>query len=105
LQLKGAPDEVELAFRGVDVNDSGTISEDEFRTAIKGERMEELSNRIILADDLQSSQMSTAERTERNAELRKRIANMKKEMGGKMQNMMSKMMGVVWIGSNGTSYR
>ena len=69
----------------------GTLADLEILNSLLDETATWLST---LKDDLQSSQMYTAERTERNAELRKRMANMKKEMGGKMQNMMSKMMGV-----------
>ena len=41
--LKGSEREIAGAFEGVDTNNSGLVDLDEFKNAIKGERMAELS--------------------------------------------------------------
>merc|ERR1712062_103583 len=43
LGLKGSEDEINDAFKSVDTNNSGLVDIDEFKTAIKGERMMELN--------------------------------------------------------------
>ena len=48
LELKGDPEEVKETFAGVDANGSGYISSDEFLKGMKGARMEELSNRVLI---------------------------------------------------------
>jgi Ca2+-binding EF-hand superfamily protein len=48
LGLKGSEGEINDAYKGVDTNNSGLIDIDEFKTAIKGERMAELSLMSVL---------------------------------------------------------
>eukprot|EP00492_Amphilonche_elongata_P001168 TRINITY_DN1704_c0_g1_i1.p1 TRINITY_DN1704_c0_g1~~TRINITY_DN1704_c0_g1_i1.p1 ORF type:complete len:192 (-),score=57.63 TRINITY_DN1704_c0_g1_i1:126-701(-) len=51
LGLKGSDDEIAEAFHSVDKNESGTIDANEFKTAIKSERMVELNLRGVLEKD------------------------------------------------------
>merc|ERR1712110_709525 len=48
LGLKGSKDEIEDAFTSVDRDNSGVIDLDEFRNAIKSERLAELNLRVVL---------------------------------------------------------
>merc|ERR1712087_319947 len=48
LGLKGTETEIKNAFAGVDTNNSGLVDLNEFMTAIKSERMAELSLKNVL---------------------------------------------------------
>jgi hypothetical protein len=49
LGLKGDEDEIKDAFKSVDTNSSGLVDINEFKKAIKGERMLELSLTTVLS--------------------------------------------------------
>ena len=49
---------------------------------------------VALKNDLEDANMSTKERMARNAELRARMENMKKDMNSNMGGMVKKMMGI-----------
>merc|ERR1711979_106829 len=49
LGLKGSEDEIKDAFKSVDTNNSGLVDITEFKKAIKGERMLELSLTTVLS--------------------------------------------------------
>merc|ERR1711997_212407 len=47
-ELKGTDEEIQATFKSVDVDGSGVVSMEEFVKAIKGARLEELSNRVLI---------------------------------------------------------
>ena len=98
-------------FLSIDVDGTGYVDFSEFAFSLMGEAalnfgaladLETLSE--VLKDtahllegmkaDLANAQMSTEERAARNADLRKRMEDMKRNTAGEMSNLMGKMMSI-----------
>ena len=111
LNRPGGDEDIKAAFDSVDVDGSGLVEWAEFAFSLMGERaldfgpladlelLNELLNEtasylVALKNDLEDANMSTKERMARNAELRARMENMKKDMNSNMGGMVKKMMGI-----------
>ena len=112
LNRPGTDSDIKKTFDSVDIDASGFVEWTEFSFSLMGEKALnfgaladlELLNTILkdtahlltaLKDDLADSSQTNEERAIRNAELRKRMAGMKKEMGGAIGNIMNKMLGMM----------
>ena len=108
----GGPSEIKQTFDSVDVDGSGLVAIEEFVLSLMGKKamnfgaladLEVLNNLLTdtagqlhnLQVDLLDAQMTVAERVERNGELRERLEQMKKDMGGQMANVIGKMLSIM----------
>jgi TPP-dependent 2-oxoacid decarboxylase len=81
--LKGSDEEIAEAYEGVDTDGSGVIDIEEFKTAIKGERMVELNLRNVLGKmGVQLNNMGGQYEAFKATEQRRRL--MKKEYEEKL---------------------
>merc|ERR1711953_1500711 len=111
LNRPGGPDEVKRTFDSIDVDGTGFIEWNEFAFSLMGEgalKFGPLADlellQSLLSDtahllvgmqgDLDEANMSVAERQARNAELKGRLQQMRREMGSQMGNLMGKMMSI-----------
>ena len=70
----------------------GPLADLELLNTLLGETAALLKN---LQDDLEDATLSTADRQQRNAELRERLNVMKKEMGGQVGKAIGKMLAIM----------
>jgi hypothetical protein len=83
LGLKGTDEEISEAYEGVDVDGSGVIDIEEFKNAIKGERMVELNLKNVLGKmGVQLNKMGGEDDRFKATEQRRRL--MKKEYENKL---------------------
>ena len=111
LQRPGSEKEIKQTFDSIDVDGTGFVEWSEFAFSLMGEdalKFGPLAYLQVLAailedtdsllegmkSDLEDAQMSTSERQARNAELKSRLHQMKKDMGSQMGNLMGKMMSI-----------
>jgi Ca2+-binding EF-hand superfamily protein len=102
---------IKRAFDSVDVDGSGLVDWEEFVFSIMGEKalkfgtladMEMLQTLLgnvaqeyaLLRESLQETRMSADERANRNKRLRGRLENMKSEVSGQVNDLLSKMLGI-----------
>ena len=111
LNQPGTDEEVKKAFDSVDIDSSGLVEFDEFIFSIMGEEalkygkladLEKLVSLLdgvlkdyaMIQDTLNDVRGNNEGRPERNAELRSRLENMRKEVGGQINDLISSMMNV-----------
>ena len=111
LNQPGEDAQVKQAFDSVDVDESGVVDFDEFVFSIMGEdalkygklaALEKLVSLLegvmkdyaLVQDTLNDARANSETRADRNAELRARLENMRSEVGGQINDLISKMMGV-----------
>jgi len=103
--------EIKQAFASVDVDATGLVDFEEFIFSIMGEkalkygvladmeRLKELLGNVakeygLLRESMQGARMSAEERASKNKRLRDRLENMKGEVTGQVNALLSKMLGV-----------
>merc|ERR1711953_597874 len=100
LGLKGEEDEINDAFKSVDSNNSGKIDPNEFKTAIKGERLAELNLSGVLSklgvelsgygDRYESFKATQTRRRLMKQQYEENVAKTTKEIIQKLASMSSK---------------
>merc|ERR1712176_1117035 len=81
---------VKNAFDSVDVDQSGVVDFDKFVSLLEGV----MKDYALVQETLGDARANADTRAERNAELRARLENMRGEIGGQINDLISQMMGI-----------